>query len=65
MYMGVRNRLSNSRWVLIIVYGPAKYNLCVDFIAELSRKCVCTTLTMVIGGDFNLIRRPWKRTTIM
>jgi hypothetical protein len=60
MYMGVRNILSNSRWVLITVYGPAKYNLCVDFIAELSRKCVCTTLPM-IGGDFNLIRRPVEK----
>jgi hypothetical protein len=54
--MVLRNRRSNLRWELIIVYGPAQHNLLVDFIAELSRKCIVATLPVVLGVDFNTIR---------
>jgi hypothetical protein len=51
----LRNRLTNLRWELITVYGPAHPDLAKDFITELSRKCLFATLPLVIGGDFNLI----------
>jgi hypothetical protein len=47
--MVIRNRMSNVRWVLITVYGPAQHNLSTDFISELSRKCMGTTLPMMMG----------------
>jgi hypothetical protein len=54
--MVLRSRLSNVRWELITVYGPAQYNSSADFISELSRKCMRATLPLLLGGDFNLIR---------
>jgi hypothetical protein len=59
--MGLRNRLSNLRWILITVYGPAQHNLSANFISKSSRKCMCATLPVVFGGDFNLIRRSEDR----
>jgi hypothetical protein len=54
--MVLRNRLSNSRWELVTVYGPTQHSLSEDFITELSRKCMRSTLPVLLGGDFNLIR---------
>jgi hypothetical protein len=54
--MGLRNRVTNFRWELITVYGPANHDRSVEFIAKLSRKCLCATLPMVFDGDFNLVR---------
>jgi hypothetical protein len=54
--MVLRNRASNWRWEMLIVYGPAQHEKSREFIAELSRKCLYATLPMVLGGDFNLIR---------
>jgi exonuclease III len=54
--MVLRNKVSNFRWELITVYGPANHEKTPDFIAELSRKCLLATLPMVLGGDINLIR---------
>jgi hypothetical protein len=45
-----------SAWEMLTVYGPAQHSQSMDFIIELSRKCMMTSLPMVIGGDFNLIR---------
>jgi hypothetical protein len=45
------------RLELITVYDPGQHNLLVDFIAELSRKCMVDTLPVVLGGDFNMTRR--------
>jgi hypothetical protein len=54
--MGLRHRLQNFRWEMMVVYGPAQHDRSREFIAELSRKCLFATLPMVLGGDFNLIR---------
>jgi hypothetical protein len=54
--MALRNRFTNLRWELIIVYCPAHHDASSDFIAELSRKCMFCKLPMVLRGDFNLIR---------
>jgi hypothetical protein len=54
--MVLRNKVTNFRWELITVYGPAQHNKSIDFIAKLSRKCIYATLPLVFGGDFNLIR---------
>jgi hypothetical protein len=54
--MVLRDRVSNFRWELITVYGPAQHDESQDFISELSRKCMYAVLPVVLGGDFNLIR---------
>jgi hypothetical protein len=54
--MVLRSRLANVIWELITMYGPAQHNLSIDFISELSRKCMRATLPLLLGGDFNLIR---------
>jgi hypothetical protein len=54
--MELRNRLTNLRWQLITMYGYAQHTLAPDFNAELSRKYMYSTLPVVMGGDFNLIR---------
>ena len=53
--MSVRDRLSNFRWVVVSVYGPAQHNKSRDFIDELSNLCLSCPLPMV-RGDFDLIR---------
>jgi hypothetical protein len=54
--MVLRNRITNHRWKLITVYEPAQHNLAREFIIELSQKCLRATLSVVLGGDFNLLR---------
>jgi hypothetical protein len=54
--MVLRSRLSNVRWELITVYGPAQHSSSSYFISELSQKCIRATLPLLLGGDFNLIR---------
>jgi hypothetical protein len=43
------NRLSIIRRELVTVYGPALHNLSVEFISELLRKCMMSTLPMLLG----------------
>lgn len=52
----VRNRLTNFRFWILNVYGPAQHEFSEEFILELSNFCTREVLPMVIGGDFNLIR---------
>jgi exonuclease III len=43
---------------LISVYGPAQQEQKSDFLAELVRTCSKDSLPILLGGDFNIIRRP-------
>lgn len=54
--LAIRNRLNNSRWVTVCVYGPSQHNRSRDFLDELTALCSHCSLPLVIGGDFNLIR---------
>lgn len=49
--MGVRSRLSNFRWELIVVYGLAHHDMSQRFLEELDRKCKNATIPLVMGGD--------------
>jgi exonuclease III len=44
-------------WVLIPIYGAAQDDKKPEFISELVHICDNETLPLVIGGDFNIIRR--------
>jgi len=52
----VRHRMSNFRFWIINVYGPAQHEFPLDFIQGLSRFCTDELLPILMGGDFNLIR---------
>lgn len=54
--MNIRNRLTNCRFTVVRVYGPAQHEWSGDFLRELDGICNRELLPMVIGGDFNFIR---------
>jgi exonuclease III len=43
---------------LISVYGPAQVDHKSSFLFELVRVCSKETVPIIMGGDFNIIRRP-------
>lgn len=52
----LRHKKDGFKWEVIVVYGPAQHDKSEVFLEELSAKCNKTTVPLVIGGDFNLIR---------
>lgn len=45
------------KWRFMLVYGPADHSRTGDFLEELVREVGTCATPLVIGGDFNLIRR--------
>ena len=54
----LRHKEDDFKFNLISVYGPTQANLKSHFLSELVRVCSKETLPLIIGGDFNIIRRP-------
>jgi hypothetical protein len=54
----LRHKEDDFEFNLFLVYGPAQSELKSNFLSELVRVCSKDTLPMIIGGDFNIIRRP-------
>lgn len=57
----IRNRVTNFRFWLVNVYGPADHVDSEGFIQELSVFCEKEMLPFIIGGNFNLIRNNKER----
>ena len=53
----VRSKADGFRWALVAVYGAAQPELKSDFLADLVRICGDDSLPILVGGDFNIIRR--------
>jgi hypothetical protein len=53
----VKSKLDGFEWILVGVYAAAQEALKPDFLAELVRICESENLPMLVGGDFNIIRR--------
>jgi len=53
----LRHKEDDFKFNLISVYGPAQVDLKSQFLSELVRVCSKETLPVIIGGDFNIIRR--------
>jgi hypothetical protein len=53
----VKSKFDGFEWILIGVYGAAQDALKPEFLSELVRICDVDTLPMLVGGDFNIIRR--------
>lgn len=52
-----RSKVDGFRWALVAVYGAAQPEFKLDFLADLVRVCGGETLPILVGGDFNIIRR--------
>jgi len=50
------DKVNKVKWNLIVVYGAARDDLKVKFLAELSAFCSNNLDPVLIGGDFNIIR---------
>ena len=53
----VRSKIDGFRWALVAVYGAAQPELKPYFLANLVRICGDERLPILVGGDFNIIRR--------
>ena len=53
----VRTKADGFDWALVVVYGAAQPELKLDFLADLVRICGNEQLPVLVGGDFNIIRR--------
>ena len=57
----VRLRESDFKFNLISIYGPAQGDQKSHFLSEVVRVCSKEALPIIIGGDFNIIRRPYEK----
>jgi hypothetical protein len=53
----VTSKADNFKWVLVAVYGAAQDEQKPDFLAELVRICEDEPLPLLVGRDFNIVRR--------
>lgn len=53
----LRSKVDGFDWVLVPVYGAAQVGHKAEFLAELVRICEAEVPPMLVGGDFNIIRR--------
>jgi hypothetical protein len=51
------NKANSFKWVLVVVYSPAQDNQKESFLVELVNMCSHESLPLMIGGDFNIMRR--------
>ena len=54
----LRLKSNDFKFVLDTVYGPAQLQYKSAFLVELTNTCSKETLPFIIGGDFNIMRRP-------
>jgi hypothetical protein len=51
------NKNNSFKWALVEVYGPAQDNFKESFLSELVNMCRHEALPIMLGGDFNIIRK--------
>src|SRR3954468_10987240 len=51
-----------ASWALVAVYGAAQPELKAEFLADFVRMCGDERLPILVGGDFNIIRRREEKT---
>jgi exonuclease III len=60
----VKLKLKNKdgfQWILVAVYGAAQQEYKEAFLTELAHTCRVEVLTILVGGDFNIIRNPREK----
>jgi exonuclease III len=61
--MKIESRKDNFQWEIVNVYGPVQNERKMEFLAELSQKITSMADPFIIGGDFNLIRFAWEKSS--
>ena len=61
----LRCKIDGFKFVLYTVYGPAQYQNKQAFFVELANTCSKESLPYLIGGDFNIMRRPEDKSSGM
>jgi exonuclease III len=61
--LGVITRDDNFQWEIIYVYGPVHTERKSAFLQELNQKMLSVSWPIVMGGDFNLIRFSWEKSS--
>jgi hypothetical protein len=54
----LRSKIDGFEWVFLPVYGAAQDSHKPEFLSELVRMCEAEPLLKLLGGDFNIMRRP-------
>ena len=57
----LRNKIDDFKWILVAVYGAAQPEFKECFLTELVHACRIESLSIMIGGDFNIIRSPEEK----
>jgi hypothetical protein len=50
-------------WEIINIYGPVQVERKTTFLQDLSQKVSNMNWPLVLGGDFNMIRFPWEKSS--
>jgi hypothetical protein len=50
-------KLDGFQWMLLNIYGPAHDDRKLEFLEEIQKKVLSSDLPMMLGGDFNLVRK--------
>jgi exonuclease III len=58
------NKADEFKWVLVMVYGPVQDDRKENFLAELVHTCSHENLSLLIGGDYNILRHPSEKIMI-
>jgi exonuclease III len=53
----IKCKTDGFEWILVTVYGEAQDAHKAQFLAELVRTCETEILHILVGGDFNIIRK--------
>jgi hypothetical protein len=59
----VISKADNFKWEIINVYGPVQTERKLEFIQELTQKISNVQWSFLLGGDFNLIRYAWEKSS--
>lgn len=54
----LKSKEDGFRWVIMAVYGAAQTEHKDHFLAELVNSCRAETLQLMVGGDFNIFKKP-------
>jgi hypothetical protein len=63
--MHMKCRRDGFEWNFVPVYGAAQDAQKLDFLSELVRMCDNQDLPMMVGGDFNIIRKKEEKIMII
>jgi exonuclease III len=61
--MKIETKADKFTWEVVNIYGPVQTDRKAGFLLELSQKIMNMSWPFLLGGDFNMIRFPWEKST--